>query len=133
MQNTKAILKKIAPEIDLPAHYVGKVLEYIDRMEADSALMGRVQKQYFVRMRLVRLVRIFLFSDKLSAKLFHDPHIGGGEGYKHKKPLIYDSHPVGNALTFLRGHLKQNPSEAESMWVLHALAFDSSPSPLAAS
>jgi hypothetical protein len=133
LQNTKNILKKIAPEIDLPGHYVGKVLEYIDRIENESALMDRVQKQYFVRMRLVRLVRIFLFSDKLSAMLFHDPHIGGGEGYKQKKPLTYDSHPVGNALTFLRGHLKHNPSEAESMWVLHALAFDSTPSPLAAS
>lgn len=133
LQNTKTILEKIAPEIDLPTHYVSKVLDYIERIECDSALMERVQKQYFVRMRLVRLVRIFLFSDKLSAKLFHDPHIGGGDGYKLKKPLIYDSHPVGNALTFLRGHLKQNPTEAESMWVLHALAFDSSPSPLAAS
>jgi hypothetical protein len=133
LQDTKAILKKIAPNIDLPSHYVDKVLDYIERMENEPALMDRVKKQYFVRMRLVRLVRIFLFSDKLSAKLFHDPHIGGGEGYRQKKPLIYDSHPVGNALTFLRGHLKQNPTEAESMWVLHALAFDSSPSPLAAS
>lgn len=133
LRDTKAILEKIESRIGLPDNYVTRVIEYIRRMEEDPALMQRVETQHCVRARLVRLVQIFLYSDKLAAQLFHDPHIGGGEGYRLKKTLVYDDHPIGNALQFLRGNLKQNPSEAESMWVLHALAFDASPSPLIAS
>jgi hypothetical protein len=130
LRGTKEILTKIEPDIGLEQNYVCLVLKYIKRIEGDAALLERVQKQYFVRMRLVRVVRIFLFSDKLVARLFHDPHIGGGEGYKQKKSLQYDANPIGNALQFLRINLKANPSEAESMWILHSLAFDATPSPL---
>lgn len=133
LRDTKEVLEKIESQIGLADNYVTRVLKYIHRMEHDPTLMERVEKQHFVRVRLVRLVRIFLYSDKLAAQLFHDPHIGGGEGYRLKKPLVYDSNPIGNALQFLRGNLKQSPSEAESMWVLHALAFDATPSPLALS
>lgn len=133
LRATKEVLQKIEPEIGLKGNYVGIALEYIDKLQADAAALERVERQYGVRMRLVRLVRIFLFSDKLAARLFHDPHIGGGEGYRQKKPLFYDANPIGNALQFLRTHLKANPTEAESMWVLHALAFDASPSRVAAS
>jgi len=130
LRDTKEILAEIEPEIGLENNYVSQVLSYIERMENDAALMGRVERQYFVRTRLARVVRIFLFSDKVAARLFHDPHIGGGEGYRQKRPLQYDGNPIGNALQFLRINLKANPSEAESMWILHALAFDAIPSPL---
>jgi len=38
--------------------------------------------------------------------------------------LTYDQEPAGNPLSFLRRHLKTEPTEAESLWVLHTLAFD---------
>lgn len=123
-------LRKIEGEIGLDGNYVTHVLAYIDDIRRDNQLRRQVEKQYFVRMRLVRLVQIFLYSEKLAAKLFHDPHVGGGKGYGRKKPLEYDTHPVGNALQFLRNQLKSDPREAESMWVLHALAFDTDPPPL---
>jgi len=130
LRDTKAMLESIAPTIGMPDNYVERVLKYIARVEKDPKLKARIEKQYSVRMRLVRLVKIFLFSDKLASQLFADPHVGGGEGYHSKKPLLYDASPIGNALQFLRINLKDNPSEAESTWVLHALAFDISPSPL---
>jgi hypothetical protein len=130
LRDTKAMLASIEPMIGMPDNYVQRVLKYIARVEKDETLKKRIEKQYSVRMRLVLLVKIFLFSDKLAALLFTDPHVGGGEGYLRKRPLYYDASPIGNALQFLRVNLKDDPSEAESAWVLHALAFDITPSPL---
>lgn len=123
-------LARIEGEIGLEGNYVTRVLEYIGQIRDDKQLRKHVETQYFVRMRLVRLVQMFLYSEKLAARLFHDPHVGGGKGYSRKKPLEYDTHPIGNALQFLRKQLKSDPREAESMWVLHALAFDTDPPPL---
>ncbi len=121
----KRLLESIEGKIGQPQNYVSKALSYIAKLEKDPALKKRIGFDYDMRIYLVRLVKIFLFSETLSAQLYNDPHVSGGRsGYRSKKSLVYDTQPIGNYLLFLKGQLKKDPSEAESIWVLHCLAFD---------
>lgn len=129
LRSVKEVLAEVEPKIGIPNNYVTSALAYISTLESRADLYLQVSEEYGVRMRLVRLVHIFLYSDTLSAKLFQDPHIGGGEGYRTKRSLTYDTAPVGNSLQFLRTYLKASPTEAESMWILHCLAFDCATEP----
>ena len=115
----------------LLSDYVDRAVAYLDEAEADSDKMRRLRQEYAARLKLVRLVRLFLYSDTLAAKLYDDPYTRARDGRSGgKKSLQYDSAPVGNPITFLRSTLKANPTNAESIWVLHSLAFDVREAPL---
>jgi hypothetical protein len=122
--HVKEILGQVSEEIGHSPNYVERVLAHIAGLEEDSALFNRAEQEYSLRLYLTRLVKIFLYSDDLAAEVFADAYAPGGEGYAGKRPLHYDLAPVGNPLRFLKEHLKQSPSEAESLWVLHCIAFD---------
>ena len=124
LRNTRTVLAELAEETGLLSVYVHDAVELIDRIQADEQLNAQYEKKYSARLQLVRLVAIFFYSDTLAAKLFGDPHVGKGRGSEGKQMLTYDQEPAGNPLSFLRRHLKTEPTEAESLWVLHTLAFD---------
>jgi hypothetical protein len=120
---TASLLRKVEPKIDPSSNYVDQALRLLDRLASESDFRGRFEKEFSARLYLVRLVRIYLFSDTLAARLFADPYSRSGSA-ADKRKLHYDLTPIGNALTFVKDHLKDDPSEAESLWVLHTLAFD---------
>lgn len=123
---TKTILAELRTRIEVPSNYVDHALSYIAKIEGDKTLFAQIEKEYSARLFLVRLVKIYLFSDTLAARLFSDPYVWSNEAKKtsKKERLNYDLHPIGNALAFLKNQLAENPNEAESIWVLHNLAFD---------
>ena len=107
--------------------YVKLALDHAAAADTDPTLRERMQKEYAARLLLVRLVKIFLFSETVAAALFADPHVRSSASATDKKKLNYDVIPIGNALTFLKEQLETNPSEAASLWTLHCLAFDLEP------
>ena len=122
--STKSLLAKVRPDIDPSSDYVEQAISLIDKLNSDSTLKVQMQKDFYARLYLVRLVKIYLYSDLLAADLLADPYARPRSAADEKKRLNYNTAPIGNALTFLKDHLKKNPSEAESLWVLHCLAFD---------
>jgi hypothetical protein len=123
LRHTKGVLEKLKTDETLLSNYVVRALHIIEELERDTDAFRSFEKAYSPRLYLVRTVAIFLHSERLSARLFADPHVGSKD-YGDKQRLRYDLEPVGNPLRFLKAYLKQNPSEAESLWILHALAFD---------
>jgi hypothetical protein len=126
LNHVQKVLAQVSPEIGHSPNYVEQVLRHIAKLEEDNAAFQRTEQEYSLRLYLTRLVTIFLFSEELSNRVFKDPHPVGGEGYAAKKPFHYDFIPIGNPLRFLKEHQKESPSEAESLWVLHCIAFDTS-------
>ncbi|HEX7855927.1 MAG TPA: hypothetical protein VF503_19755 [Sphingobium sp.] len=124
LANTRDLLKKVTPNIDAANNYVEQALRLIERSTTDSAFYLQMQKDFAARLYLVRLVKIYLFSERLAARLFADPYARSTKAADEKKKLSYTTAPLGNALTFLKNQLEENPTEAESLWVLHCLAFD---------
>lgn len=124
LRGVRDTLKSLKAEGGVLSDYISIALEHIDRIERDSDSGKDFERQYSARLLLVRLVGIFLASDRLAAKLFSDRHVGKGSGYESKQTLEYDQQPIGNPLSFFRAHLKNDPGESESLWVLHCLAFD---------
>jgi hypothetical protein len=124
IRDVRQILDVLRTEGGLLSEYISTAVEHLDRAATDAEFRRELEQQYSTRLLLVRLVAIFLASDKLSARLYHDPHVGKGSGYEGKQPLAYDQEPIGNPLTFFRGQLTNDPAESESLWVLHCLAFD---------
>ena len=121
----KESLEDLRASGGLMSDYVDRALAYLAEAEADPSKMRRLKQEYTARLYLVRLVRLFLYSDRIAAKLFDDPYTRSkGRTTGGKVSLHYDAAPVGNPLAFLRDTIKQDPVEAESVWVLHALAFD---------
>ncbi|MER9730887.1 hypothetical protein [Mesorhizobium sp. M0217] len=124
LASTKALLSDITPNIDPSSNYVEQALRLIDRIDRDQSNFKQMEKDFFARLYLVRLVKIYLFSELLAARLFSDPYARPSGTGDEKRKLSYNTAPLGNALIFLKDQLKENPSEAESLWVLHCLAFD---------
>ena len=124
VESTKSLLSTILPRIEHANNYVEQALALMESYKPGSDLAQSVERAFFARLYLVRLVRIFLYSERLAAQLFADPHIRPSSADPDKKRLQYNTSPLGNALTFLKGQLKDNPTDAESIWVLHCLAFD---------
>ncbi|WP_141400540.1 hypothetical protein [Magnetospirillum sp. 15-1] len=124
LKNVKDLLSCVKSNIDAKSNYVEQAINWMARLEVDPQLYAQVEKDFSARIYLVRLVRIYLFSERLAAKLFVDSFVRGGKAVTKKEKLTYTTAPLGNALVFLKNHLKENPSEAESLWVLHCLAFD---------
>lgn len=122
--NTRELLTDIQPNIDPASNYVEQALTLLRKLDDDEALREQTQKDFAARLYLVRLVRIYLFSERLAAMLFDNPYARSHKSGDVKRKLHYDRTPLGNALTFLKDQLRENPSEAESLWVLHCLAFD---------
>lgn len=125
LREVREVLHNLDKSGTLMANYVHDAVAYIDAMNSDPAKRRELKREYDARMYLVRLVRIFLYSESLAAALYQDPYAAGGTRGDDKKWLVYDTTPIGNPLRFLRDRLKFDPSEGESMWVLHSLAFDS--------
>ena len=123
LKATVTLLKKVNRSVG-KGSYVHLALDHAAAAEADPDLRERMQKEYAARLLLVRLVKIFLFSETVAASLFADPHVRSGGSSTDKKSLHYDVASIGNAITFLRAQLEANPSEAASLWTLHCLAFD---------
>lgn len=120
-------LQTLQADGGLMSDYVDRALAYLDHIEADPKRLETLRREYMGRLDLVRLVRLFLYSDTLAAKLYSDPYSRSVRDSKTgslKTLLVYDTAPVGNPITFLRDNLKANPRPAESIWVLHSLAFD---------
>lgn len=124
LRGVRDALESLRAEGGVLSDYISIALDHIGRIEGDTESGKAFERQYSARLLLVRLVGIFFASDRLAAKLFADPHVGKGSGYEGKQTLAYDQEPIGNPLTFFRAHLKNDPGESESLWVLHCLAFD---------
>jgi hypothetical protein len=127
--STKELLADIHPNIDSNSNYVEQAMNLLNRLDGDTQIYTQMEKDFSARLNLVRLVKIYLFSERLAAKLFDDPFTRSGSAVAEKKKLTYNTSPLGNALIFLKNQLLENPSEAESLWVLHSLAFDLKPGP----
>jgi hypothetical protein len=127
--STKKLLETVQPNIDSASNYVDQALSIIKTLGENSEYHSKMEKEFSARLYLVRLVKIYLYSDLLSAKLFADPFSRSRSSADEKRRLSYSRAPIGNALTFLKEQLKSNPSDAESLWVLHCLAFDLRSSP----
>lgn len=119
----RTVLAGMVGKPALMSPYVPEALAYLDGIEANDHKGRAVRQEYSARLCFVRLAKIFLYSEKLAARLFSDPYAPPRAREKRGRPLIYDTAPIGNPLSFLRDHLKADPSEAESAWVLHCLAF----------
>lgn len=124
LRETRSILSNARLSAPESLQYVEMALEYLENLEESSNEWKELEQEYSARIYLTRFIVIFLYSSTLASDLFTDPYIGGGVGYHSKKPLTYDLNPIGNAINFLRRQLKSDPTEAESLWVLHGLAFD---------
>lgn len=124
LRSAEELLNKVDANIDPQNDYVKLALERIHKIKIDSALKEKTRKEFAARLYLVRLARIYLFSPRVAGLLFDDHSVRSGAAIKNKAKLRYDTNHIGNALNFLRKQLKQSPSEAESLWVLHCLAFD---------
>ncbi|MBS4005882.1 MAG: hypothetical protein KGZ91_21135 [Afipia sp.] len=124
LRDIKRILGALRAEGGATRDYIAVALDYIQQLECDAEYRRVFEQQYSARLLLVRMVVIFMTSEQLSAQLYADAYEGGGSGYERKPTLSYDLIPVGNPLTFFRAHLKDDPGEGESLWVLHSLAFD---------
>lgn len=112
---------------EVASNYVGEADAYLKANWETADKSKSMLEAYRARIYLVRLVATFLHSEAIAATLFRDPLVGGGAGTGYAKTRsIYDLAPVGNPLRFLREQLKASPSEAESLWVLHNLAFNAS-------
>lgn len=122
--STKILLETVHPNIDTASNYVDQALRIVEKLGIDSEYHSKFERDFSARLYLVRLVKIYLHSDLLSARLFADPFSRSRSSADDKRRLSYNRAPIGNALTFLKDQLKSNPSDAESIWVLHCLAFD---------
>lgn len=124
VRSTKELLETVDSQIDPQNDYVSIALERIEDMEKNDDLKNKIRQEFEARKYLVRLVKIYLHSEKLENDLFDDHSVRSAARQGNKTALRYDTNHIGNPLTFLRKQLKANPSEAESLWVLHCLAFD---------
>ena len=124
LSNTKRLLEAERSKIDTASNYIEKALDMIKSLSLDSEYHSRIEREFSAKLYLVRIVKIYLYSGLLSAKLFADPFSRSRSATDEKRRLSYNRAPIGNALTFLKDQLRSNPSEAESIWVLHCLAFD---------
>lgn len=124
VRSTKALLETVDSQIDPQNDYVSIALKRIKDIEKDADLKAKTQYEFEARKYLVRLVKTYLHSEKLENDLFDDHSVRSTARKGNKAKLRYDTNHIGNPLAFLRKQLKANPSEAESLWVLHCLAFD---------
>ncbi len=124
LRSAEDLLVKVDAKIDPQNDYVKTALQRIENIKGDADLKEKTRKEFSARMYLVRLARIYLFSPRVAGMLFDDHSVRSGAAISNKKKLRYDTNHIGNALNFLRKQLKHRPSEAESLWVLHCLAFD---------
>lgn len=119
-------LEILVAEGNLMSSYAEIALKHLKNNWNHSDQGRSILDEYRARLYLVRLVTAFLYSETVAAQLYSEPYVAGGRtttGYK-KKRAEYDLVPIGNPLTFLRAHLNPKGDEAESLWVLHNLAFN---------
>ena len=107
---------------DPGSRYVRDAVDYLQN-KWDSEARDAV----LVRRNLVKLARIFLFSEELATKLRSEPEISTGRGdqlgYTYKRRDL-DRKSLRNPLLFLANYTNQSPpSQVDSLWVLYILAF----------
>lgn len=107
---------------DPVSRYVRDAVDYLQN-KWDSEARDAV----LVRRNLVKLARIFLFSEELATKLRSEPEISTGRGdqlgYTYKRRDL-DRKSLRNPLLFLANYTNQSPpSQVDSLWVLYILAF----------
>jgi hypothetical protein len=122
-QTTEETLRSLIGEGALLGDYANAALWLLEHLKIDTVQNASLRDEYTARLLLVRFVRIFLYSEHLAARLFSDANIRGRDGYA-STPLALEVDAVGNPLRFLKEHLSDNPSGAESLWVLTTLAYE---------
>ncbi|MEP4051550.1 MAG: hypothetical protein ABJN22_04830 [Litorimonas sp.] len=86
-----------------------------------------IHKSFASRIGLVRLVQLFLYSSELSAELRGDWAVGAKDRDYGFKTGHYSQTAITNPIRFLTSVMKKKSSEAESLWVLHQIAFNCNP------
>lgn len=108
--------------------YVDQAIEQLEHGWMPNNGTPGIRSRLRAGLLLTRFVRAFLFSETFAAKIYSDPYIASARvkesGYA-KKRNQYDLVPIGNPLRFLSENIKESPSETDSLWVLHNLAFNS--------
>ena len=104
--------------------YATRALKFVDENWEKSANGAPpLSSRYDIWLYLVRLTATFMYSESVAADLFSDRHVyGNATGYR-KTPLELDDNPLGNPIRFVREHLKDNSEQAESLWLLHNVAY----------
>jgi hypothetical protein len=120
-------LRRLIETRELMSNYAGEALTHIEKEWEVGDNRSSILQGYRARLYLVRLVNAFLYSETIAAQVFNDPHItrGASEGYRFKRNE-FELAPIGSPLRFLSTYLGSSTDEAESLWVLHNLAFNSS-------
>lgn len=121
--SVKEVLRQSLVEISgtnaIASTYATQALHYLDQEWTNGT-----QRVIEARIYLVKLAVGFLFSDSVSALLFQDSRISGGTGSGYtKKFCVYDDVAVENPLRFAQSTITANSKEAESLWLLHNIAF----------
>jgi hypothetical protein len=102
-------------------NHVKQALKYIDT-EWDE-----LRVEIIKRHQLVRIVRSFLFSEKISMLFRGESSISGGEGATEGyilKPRKVEAKKIHNPLHFIEVYTtSKTPSLAESTWMFYILAF----------
>lgn len=120
-------LEELRREGGLVHNYVDQAIEFLTNNWSDGRGGGAIT-EYNGRLDLVRIVKGFLYSDTLAAAVGGDSHIHGAAGYLKKKKTI-DLSPIGNPLRFLKESLSKSPDQAESLWALTNIAFNTRTGP----
>jgi hypothetical protein len=114
----EAALAKLATDTSITTRYAEMALRHV-RESWDI-----ISDAYDVRLYLSRLM-VILHSDTIGAKLYSDSRLVSGvsTGY-NKRVGEFDFQLIENPLRFLRENLVEQPTEADSLWVLSNIAFN---------
>lgn len=107
---------------DSDSRYVQDAVDFLEnRWESEG------RNAVAVRRNLVKITKIFLFSEELATALRSEPGIstGGGDhdGYSYRRRHL-SVESLSNPLLFLANYTGQMPpSQVESLWMLYILAY----------
>lgn len=122
-----AQFKFLQAEGGLLSDYVDLAINHLEQ-NWKSSEKRTVERQLRAGLLLARFVKAFLYSETFAAEIYSEPYISSSSvkmsGYAKKKNE-FDLIPIGNPLRFLSENIKDAPTETDSLWVLHNLAFNS--------
>lgn len=99
------------------------------RFLEENASKGSFRVEMRARLHIVRLVRIFLYSEELAAEINYEPHVSSKGRSANKSEysmerLHFQGQQFANPIRFIRNYTESDPSEGFSLWVLLSLAFE---------
>jgi hypothetical protein len=114
----------------LLSDYVDGAIQQLENNWTPSNGSPGIRSKLRAGLILTRFVKAFLYSEVFAAQIYSERYITSSSvkesGYA-KKRNQYDLVPIGNPLRFLSENIKDSPTETDSIWVLHNLAFNSAP------